>query len=108
LHTVDLVIKNGILVTSAGRFEAGIAVDDGKIVLIGKEAHLPAADSVLDVKGKFILPGLIDSHVHIYETGETPSEPEREDIESGTEAAAAGGITTIRARERSTNRYSRR
>jgi len=91
MQIVDLVIKNGTIVTSAGRFQAGIAIDEGRIAAIGKEVNLPKGDSVIDAKGKFILPGIIDAHVHFRDPGDT----EKEDFATGTAAAAAGGVTTV-------------
>jgi D-hydantoinase len=87
---VDLVIKGGRIVTPTGVVEAGLAVDDGKISAVVKEALLPRADRILKVDGLLVLPGLIDAHVHICDPGFT-----HESFETGTQAAAAGGVTTI-------------
>lgn len=89
--TIDLTIKNGKIATSHGIFEAGIGVDKGEIVAIAKEANLPKADKTIDVAGNLILPGVMDAHTHFREPGKS----EREDFESGTKAAAAGGVTTV-------------
>ena len=51
----------------------------------------PQADRVIDASGKVVLPGMIDMHVHLRD----PGFPERENFESGTRAAAAGGVTTV-------------
>lgn len=91
MPVVDLVIKEGKMVTPSGVFDAGIAIDDGKIVSIAKEPGLPKADKVVDAKGNLILPGVIDAHVHTRD----PGTEWREDFESGTKAAAAGGITSV-------------
>ncbi|MEM3021866.1 MAG: hypothetical protein QXH52_06445, partial [Candidatus Caldarchaeum sp.] len=61
---VDLVVKNGKIVTSEGVFEGYIAVDEGKIVSIGSGAETPQADRVINASGLFVLPGIIDAHVH--------------------------------------------
>ena len=95
MQTVDLVLKNGVVVTPSGRLEGGVAIDEGKIVLVGKEAHLPSADSIIDVKGRLILPGMIDAHVHFRDPAKEGGDPQMEDFASGTAAAAAGGITTV-------------
>jgi len=87
---VDLVVKGGRIVTRSGVVEAGLAVDDGKISAVAKEALLPKADKILKVEGLFILPGLIDAHVHVCDPGFI-----HESFETGTRAAAAGGVTTI-------------
>jgi D-hydantoinase len=88
--TVDLLLKGGKIATSTGVTEADIAVDQGKIVAISKETNLPKADKVLDVSGLFVLPGIIDAHVHVCDPGFI-----RESFRTGTAAAAAGGVTTI-------------
>jgi len=87
---VDLVVKNGKIVTSTEIYEAGLAIDNGKFVLIAKDSLLPKADRVIDAKGNFILPGVIDVHTHIQD----PGFPERDDFIWGSKAAAAGGVTT--------------
>lgn len=87
---VDLVVRNGRVATPHGIVEASIGVDEGRIVSITKDAFAPKADVVVDAKGCFVLPGMIDMHVHFRD----PGFPEREDFETGTRAAAAGGVTT--------------
>ncbi|MEA4912116.1 MAG: amidohydrolase family protein, partial [Oscillospiraceae bacterium] len=61
----------------------------GKITYMGVCSDVKAADTV-DLSGKYILPGCIDSHLHFQDPGFT----EREDFEHGTAACAAGGVTT--------------
>jgi len=90
--TVDKVFVRGKILTPAGLVEGGVAVEKGKIVAIASDAHLPHAGTVVDLKGKIVLPGIVDNHVHFVSTRH---EPEGEDFESGTKAAASGGITTI-------------
>lgn len=88
---VDVVIKNGKVVSPHEVYAAGIAIDNEKIVSIAKEPHLPKADKVIDAKGKHVLPGLIDPHVHwghFLGTFEQESKTE-------TQAAANGGITSL-------------
>ena len=67
-----------------------IAVDAGRIVATG-DGPLPAAREVIDARGLTALAGVIDSHVHFNEPGRT----EWEGVETGTRAAAAGGVTLI-------------
>ena len=88
---VDLIIKNGTVYTSTGFLRAGVAIDDGKIIAIAKESHLPEADRTINATGKFALPGIIDMHSHIREPGYT----DKEDYTTGTQAAAAGGVTFV-------------
>lgn len=69
----------------------GIAIDDGKIFSIGKEGKLPKASKTIDIRGKLVLPGLIDTHVHLRDL----DLKYKEDFYSGTCAALAGGFTTV-------------
>ncbi len=89
--TFDLVVENGKIYTPYGFFEGSIGVNNGKIVSLTKHVPKPDADKVVDAKGRLVLPGIIDMHVHFRD----PGFPEREDFETGTRAAAAGGVTTI-------------
>ncbi len=88
--TVDIVIKNGLLVLPSGITEGSMVVDGGKIVGVVRSGE-PSADRVIDATGKVVLPGMVDMHVHLRD----PGFPERENFESGTRAAAAGGVTTV-------------
>ena len=85
--SVDLVVKNAKLVSPREIIEAGIAVKKGKIVSINRDVHLPKADLVINARGRFLLPGLLDGHAHTFLPPETPA--------SGMKAAAKGGITTM-------------
>lgn len=87
----DLVIKGGTIVTDRSTFEGAVAIKDGKVLAIGHESALPPAAEVLDAKGKHILPGAIDAHVHFREPGYT----HKETWETGTASAAMGGVTTV-------------
>jgi dihydroorotase len=88
-----------ILILNARRIDpvAGVdAVDallvkDGKVAAVGAEAARAKADETLDAAGLWLLPGLVDLHVHLRE----PGGENKEGIASGTRAAAAGGITTL-------------
>lgn len=85
----DLVLYNAKIYTSEGIVEAGLAVDEGRIVKIAKETNLPQASTRLNLRGQTVLPGLIDPHVHLRDQ----QLAYKEDFFSGTAAAAAGGIT---------------
>lgn len=89
--SVDLKIVGGTLVTGEGLIRAGLAVDDGTIAEIGHESSLPPADETIDARRQFVLPGVIDAHAHI----DDPKYVDHEDFQSGTESAAAGGVTTV-------------
>jgi dihydroorotase (multifunctional complex type) len=85
--TVDLVVKDGKLVSSMGILDGSVAIDGGVIVAVAKTPNLPDSDRTIDARGKVILPGVLDGHTHTSLPPEDPS--------SGTRAAAKGGITTI-------------
>lgn len=86
------LIKNGRVVDPSQNIDAvlDILVEDGKIASLGID--LEAADAeVYDATGLVVTPGLIDMHTHLRE----PGLEAKEDIISGTQAAAAGGVTTV-------------
>jgi len=87
-----ILIKNGTIIDPAnGINEIGdMLLDKGKIVKIAKNIDIPAK-KVIDAKGKWVTPGLIDIHTHLRE----PGFEYKETIESGAKAAAAGGFTSI-------------
>src|SRR4030095_1187597 len=87
----DLVIKNGWVVTPTEIFQGGVAISNEKIVAIGSNDQLPQGKEEIDAKGKHILPGIIDGHVHFREPGMT----HKEDFTTGSTAAVCGGITSV-------------
>jgi len=89
--TVDLVVKGGYIVDSEFVYKAAIAIDAGKIVAIGSDKSMPSATRTIDVHGIFVLPGIIDEHVHFRE----PGLEYKEDFLSGSMAAVAGGVTSV-------------
>lgn len=89
-QTVDLILKGGTLATPSGIGEGDIAVASGRIVALGDMSGLTAKET-LDCRNLHILPGVIDSQVHFREPGLT----HKEDLESGSRAAVAGGVTTV-------------
>ena len=82
---VDTIVRGGTLVRPSGAAEAAIAISDGKIVAIASEEMLPPADSYLEAAGKYVFPGLVDVHTHIY----------LDSYRTISQSAAAGGVTTI-------------
>lgn len=85
-------IKNGLIINPKTNFEEvnNLWIEDEKVVHIG-ETYEKEADKVIDATGKWVTPGLIDLHVHF----RTPGYEHKEDIESGANAAAKGGFTTV-------------
>ncbi|OZM77133.1 dihydroorotase family protein [Pseudonocardia sp. MH-G8] len=86
---VDLVIRDATVVSPDGTRRAHVAVAGGVIVSVGPER--PPATETVDAAGLLLLPGGVDTHVHLMDPGST----EREDFPTGTAAAAAAGVTTI-------------
>lgn len=90
---MDLLIKGGTVVTAKSKFEADVAVRDGKIILIGENITPEPQTEVVDASGKYVLPGAIDGHTHLaMPFGGTVNS---DDYFTGTRAAACGGTTTV-------------
>ena len=89
--TADLIIRNGKIVSPDTVFEGSIAIKDGRVLAVGADSAMPQAKESFDGSGLHILPGAIDDHVHFRD----PGYPHKEDWESGTAAAAFGGVTCV-------------
>ena len=91
----SLLLTGGRVIDPANRIDivADLLILDGKIIVLGQEAATRAPKDIetLDVRGKIVCPGLIDLHVHLREPGQTA----KENIATGTAAAAQGGFTSI-------------
>ena len=87
-----MIIKNGRVINPSNGFDdiADILIQDGRIKAIGKLDDV-LEEEIIDAKGCIVAPGLVDIHVHFREPGFTY----KEDIQSGSEAAAAGGFTSV-------------
>src|ERR1700722_8433075 len=88
----DTIIRGGTVATAADIFSSDIAIRDGRIVALGHD--LGSADEMIDATGRLLLPGGIDSDVHVSQ----PCGPDlvmADDFESATRSAAFGGNTTI-------------
>jgi len=86
----DLLLTGGTVLTPAGPVEADVGVRDGKIAEIGNLAGADAAERI-DCAHLTLLPGVIDTQVHFRE----PGNEHKEDLGTGTAAAALGGVTAI-------------
>lgn len=88
-----LLIKNGEIVTGTSRFVADIWCEGETITHIGQDISVPSGTEVVDATGKFVFPGFIDPHTHIY----LPfmGTFSKDTYATGTQAAVAGGTTTI-------------
>ena len=90
----DLIIKGGTIATAADTFVSDIGILDGRIAVLAQDLDSGDADGVIDARGKLVLPGGIDSHVHIAQ----PSGPGivmADDFASATRSAAFGGNTMV-------------
>ncbi len=87
-----LLIKNGRVINPATGTDdvLDVLVCEGKVTGIGKDLEQPECDTI-DASGCFVMPGFIDLHVHL----RTPGQEYKEDVKTGTAAAAKGGFTTI-------------
>ena len=90
MSTFDLVVRGGTIVSHAGEGAGDVGVIAGKIVAIGDLSRASAGE-IVDAKGLHVLPGVIDTQVHFREPGNT----HKEDLETGTRAAALGGVTAV-------------
>lgn len=86
---LDLVVEGGTVVTASGRRRAHVGIADGVVRVVGTQVM--AARERVDASGLLVLPGGVDTHVHLMD----PGSPEREDFPTGTAAAAAAGVTTV-------------
>lgn len=85
----SITVAHGEMVGPSGRARANLHCVDGTVTYVGLE--MPPADHTIDASGLLVLPGGVDTHVHLMDPGDT----EREDFPTGTAAAAARGVTTI-------------
>src|SRR3954465_9861352 len=88
-----LLIKNGEIVTADSRYVADIFCEAETITKIDRNISAPAGTEVIDAKGKYVFPGFIDPHVHIY----LPfmGTMAKDTYETGSQAALGGGTTTL-------------
>ncbi|MGC9357335.1 MAG: dihydroorotase [Anaerolineae bacterium] len=91
MRMVDWVIKNGRVITEQGVIPGGLAVKGERIVALGSDEGLPPAQETYDAQGAWVIPGGVDTHVHIHYA----SEVWRGDFGSETTAALLGGTTTV-------------
>lgn len=88
---MSLVIRNGTIVSPAGRRRADILCEEGLIRALYTPQGAPEAEEEIDATGLLVFPGFIDPHVH----SRDPGALHKEDFAHSTRAAAAGGITTV-------------
>ncbi len=91
MKSVDLVIRGGSVVAPDRIVQASVAIADERIVAVGHDDVMPPAQREMRADGLFLLPGAIDSHVHFRD----PGYPHKETWQTGSAAAACGGVTTV-------------
>ena len=85
-----ILVKGGRIVNEGRSFDGSVVIEDCNIIDITKQQPESSFDEIIDASGCYVLPGVIDDHVHFREPGLT----EKADIESESRAAAAGGVTS--------------
>jgi dihydropyrimidinase len=89
---MDSVVRGGTLATASATFQADIGIEGGKVVALGQQLEAGGAQEI-DARGCLVVPGAVDVHTHFDTTvGDATT---ADDYESGSRAAAAGGITTF-------------
>ena len=91
MYGTDVLFRGRRVVTPDGVREACVHVADGRIERVAAFDDVPSSVPIVEAGDRVILPGVVDTHVHVNEPGRT----EWEGFETGTRAAAAGGVTTI-------------
>jgi dihydroorotase (multifunctional complex type) len=85
----DVLVSGGVVVSASGETRADLLIRNGQVIAVGSD--LGSAAATIDATDLLVLPGGVDTHVHLMEPGDLS----REDFPSGTAAAAARGVTTI-------------
>ena len=85
----SLTIRNAEVILPKSKQKVDVSVVDGRIDSIGK--NIADVGEVIDAEGLFLIPGIIDPQVHFRE----PGQKQKEDLHSGSCAAAAGGVTSF-------------
>ena len=91
MATYDTIVRGGRIVTASEVYQADLAIKDGVVAAIGHD--LGDSAHVVDAKDMLVLPGGVDTHVHLDQTGLGPEMCDG--FDSGTASAAAGGTTTV-------------
>lgn len=90
---LDLIVKNGTLVTADATFQADIGVQDEKISVVAAPGTLKEAKRVVDAKGKYVMPGMIEPHMHV--AAPFGGTIDVLDFYSASKCAAYGGVTSF-------------
>lgn len=88
---IECVVKGGQVVCDGSTQVLDIGIRDGRVACLGIDLPVGPHTKVIDATGRVVLPGLVDVHVHLRDPGFT----HKESFHSGTQAAAASGVTTV-------------
>lgn len=86
-----MLVKNAKIIMGTEEVMVDILIQDGKFVKVGRNLAEDSKEEILDAKGHYVLPGMIDAHTHM----RTPGFTHKEDISSGSKAAIRGGVTSF-------------
>jgi dihydroorotase len=87
----SILVRNGLVITSTGIYQLDIRIEDGLITEIGRGLPASGVEEVIEARGHYVLPGVVDEHVHMRE----PGLEYKDDFEHGSKAAVKGGVTTV-------------
>lgn len=87
----SILVRNGFVVTSTGIHQLDVRIEDGLITEIGRGLPASGVEEVIEARGHYVLPGVVDEHVHMRE----PGLEYKDDFEHGSKAAVKGGVTTV-------------
>ena len=91
----ELIVRNGTIVTAAGRLASDLRIRNGTIAEIGRNLTAGAGGRVIEAKGMLVLPGGVDPHVHVTPIRTPTTAKGADDYTAASRAALAGGKTTI-------------
>jgi dihydroorotase len=87
----SILVRNGLVITSTGIYQLDVRIEDGLIMEIGRGLAASGVEEVIEARGHYVLPGVVDEHVHMRE----PGLEYKDDFEHGSKAAVKGGVTTV-------------
>jgi len=87
----SILVRNGLVITSTGIYQLDVRIEDGLITEIGRGLAASGVEEVIEARGHYVLPGVVDEHVHMRE----PGLEYKDDFEHGSKAAVKGGVTTV-------------
>ena len=94
-----IAIRGATVIDTVGEKDiedATVIVEDGRIVAVGREAMVPSGARIIDGRGKYLIPGLIDGHVHFFQSGGLYTRPDAVDLRADVPYAAEGAAVRRR------------